>query len=243
MRGVKFVVGFCLLATPVLAQQAPRVEISAGASVQPKTVTFSDVTSFPYFAETARLNGAYDVGDGVAFDIGGRVRVWNRLSAGVAVTSLKRKSQSEITGSFPHPFFFNRDRTGTWTSESLDRTEVGVHLSGAFQVLNQSNLGITVFGGPTFFSFEQPVIENVDVIQSFPYDTIDARLVTGTVDGSTVGFHAGADVGWFFSEHFGVGGLFRFTKGTKKDMRIGDGEPFDLELGGFQGGGGIRLRF
>jgi hypothetical protein len=40
-----------------------------------------------------------------------------------------------------------------------------------------------------------------------------------------------------------VGALIRFTQAKEKDVSIGSGDPFELELGGFQGGGGVRIRF
>jgi hypothetical protein len=103
-------------------------------------------------------------------------------------------------------------------------------------------LNLTAFGGPSFFSYKQAVVEEVNVIQSYPFDTVDAQLTTGSIDGSQWGFHVAVDVGWFFTRNVGVGGLLRFTQATK-NTQIGDGEPFDLEIGGFQGGGGVRLRF
>lgn len=232
-----------VLYSATAAAQTPKVTISAGAALQPTTGSFTDITTFPYLAETARLEGLYDVGNGVAFDIGGGVRVWRRLSVGAGVTRVMRKAGNETTGRFPHPFFFNMDRTGTSSADSLDRTETGVHVSAGWQVVDASRLSVNVFGGPSFFTFKQAVIDDVVVNQSYPYDTIDMSLVQGTIDDSTPGFHAGADVGWFFTKNFGIGGLLRFTGGTKKNVRIGEGEPFDLKVGGLQSGGGIRLRF
>jgi hypothetical protein len=243
MRGIRFVVAFCLFAVPVAAQPRPRVEIAAGAALQPATASFAAVRDFPYFAETARVEGAYDVADGVAFDITGAVRVWRSLAVRIGGTRLTRNTESQTHGSFPHPFFFGMNRTGTWPSGSLDRTELGAHLSADWALVQTPRFGVSLFGGPTWFNFTQAVVDRVEVIQSYPYDTIDARLTTGTVKGSALGFHAGADVGWFFSRYLGVGGLIRFTNGSKKSVRIADGNPFDLELGGFQGGGGVRLRF
>jgi len=242
MRCIFTIVGIWLVAAPAMAQNS-RVTIAAGATAQPATTSFTDITTFPYFAETARTEGTYRVGDGVAFDIGGTVRVWRGLGVGLAVTRATREAESETSVSFPHPFYFGMNRSGTWSSTALDRSERGVHLSAAWQLVDAPRFGVAVFGGPSLFSFEQAVVDEVEVIQSYPYDTIDARLVTGTIDASAVGFHAGVDLGWFFTRHIGVGRLLRFTSATKKGMRIGEGDPFDLKLGGMQGGGGIRLRF
>lgn len=242
MRTPGLVVAACLMTAPLAAQTTPRVSIAIGAAAQPGTTSFDSIATFPYFAETARLEGVYDVDNGIAVDVGGQVRVWRSLSGGVAVTRLTRNTESETRGSYPHPFFFNTNRTGTWPSGSLDRTEIGVHLSAAWEMVQRPRFMVSVFGGPSFFNYEQAVVNEVDVIQSYPYDSIDAHLVTGTLDGTVVGFHAGGDVSWFFSRYVGVGGLIRFTSATD-DVHIAGGQPFNLELGGLQGGVGIRLRF
>ena len=230
-------------ATLAHAQSRPRFEITAGAVAQPASMSFLSVREFPYFTETARVEGDYHAGDGVAFDIGVAVPFWRALAARVAVTRVMRDTSAETRGSFPHPFFFNSNRTGTWESESLDRSELGVHLSIDWMARRSERFGLSVFAGPSWFQFKQAVVESVDVIQSYPYDTIDARLVTGDIDGSAVGFHVGADTSWFFSRHIGVGGVIRYASGRKQNVRIAEGVPFNLDLGGAQGGGGLRLRF
>jgi hypothetical protein len=242
MHRVLMVVGICLLAVPALAQDS-RVTIAAGASAQSGSESFTDVSSFPYFVETARTEGSYRVDDGVAFDIGGIVSLWRGLGVGLAATRLTRDTEADVSGSFPHPFFFNANRTGAWPQASLDRTELGFHVSAAYQIVNAPRLVLSIFGGPSFFSFEQGVVDDIAVIETYPYDSIDARLTTGTIDGSALGYHAGADLGFFFTRNIGVGGVLRFTNATKNDVRIGNGEPFDLEIGGIQAGGGLRLRF
>lgn len=225
------------------AAQPPRVAVSAGAAFQPATSTFTDATTFPYVSETARLDADYDVGDGIAFDIGGQVRVWRALAIGLAVTSLTRSATSEATGSFPHPFFFNTPRTGTWSAGDLDRRETAVHLSLGWEVLQRDRFTLNLLAGPSYFLFDQSVVEGVDLNEVYPYDTIDARLETGSVDGNALGFHAAVDGAWFFTRSVGVGAAVRFTNATKSGFRIGDGTPFDLKLGGVQSGVGIRLRF
>ena len=242
MRHILVVVCLCLFAVPVLAQDS-RVTIAAGAAAQPGRASFTDAATFPFLQETARTEASYGVRDGIAFDVGGTFRVWRRFGIGVAVTRAMRDTNSETSGSFPHPFFFNTNRTGTWSDTSLDRSELGLHVSAAWQVIQAPRLNVSLFGGPTIFNFKQGVISDVELIENYPFDTIDARLVTGTVDGTAFGFHAGADVGWFFTRHVGVGAVARFTNATKKGVRIGEGNPFDVEVGGVQGGGGIRLRF
>jgi hypothetical protein len=234
---------FVLLTGVAHAQSPPRVEISAGAGAQSSSMSFLAVREFPYFADTARLDSDSEAGGGIAFDVGVLVPILGPVGGRFTLTHTDRDSSSAARGSFPHPFFFDADRTGTWTADGLDLSEIGVHVSLDVRVIDRDRFGVSLFGGPTFFDYNQGVIENVEVVENYPYDTIDARVVTGRVKGSTVGFHVGVDGTWFFSRHVGVGAVFRYAAAQQQNVRIGESEPFDIDLGGAQGGGGIRIRF
>ena len=236
-------IALCLCASVAQAQSPSRFEISASAGGQSSSASFVSVDQFPYFAETARLESDLDTGNGLAFDIGSLATIGHRIGARFAVSRVMRDSASEARGRFPHPFFFNAERTGTWTSDALDRAETAVHVSLDVRLLDRDRFGLSVFGGPTWFIYKQGVIANVEPIENYPYDTIDARVVTSDIHGTATGFHAGFDGAWFFSRHVGVGGVIRYASGRQKDVRIGEGEPFAVDLGGAQGGGGIRIRF
>jgi hypothetical protein len=67
----------------------------------------------------------------------------------------------------------------------------------------------------------------------------DARVVEGT----GWGFHAGADVGYFFSRYAGVGGTVRFSRGSVEMAEPLSEKPAKMTTGGMQFGGGLRLRF
>jgi hypothetical protein len=232
-----------LVAGNAHAQSPTRVEISAGASAQTSSMSFVATREFPYFAERARLNSDHDAGNGLTFDVSALVPIGARLGARLGVTRTVRDSSSAARGSFPHPFFFSADRTGTWTADDLDLYEFGVHISLDVKVVDRDRFGVSLFGGPSFFVFDQGVIENIEVIENYPYDTIDARVVTGSLNGGSTGFHVGLDGGWFFNRHVGIGGVVRYAAARQEDLRIGESQPIALDLGGLQGGGGIRLRF
>jgi hypothetical protein len=243
IRVTLFVVALCAVATIARAQGRPPIEIAAGAAAQSSSMSFLSVRQFPYFAETARLESDLDSGNGIAFDLGALIGVVRRVGFRFGVTRTSRDSSSEARGRFPHPFFFNTDRTGTWSSDALDLTETAVHVAIDVRVLDRDRLALSLFGGPTWFIYKQGVIADVEPIENYPYDTIDARVVTSNIHGTATGFHAGVDASWFFSRHVGVGGVIRYAAGRQKDVRIGEGEPFNVDLGGAQGGGGIRIRF
>jgi hypothetical protein len=63
------------------------------------------------------------------------------------------------------------------------------------------------------------------------------------VEGAGWGFHAGVDVGYFFSRYAGVGGTWRFSRGSVEMAEPLTGKPAQMTTGGMQLGGGLRLRF
>ena len=239
---------FTLLAAAGLLTTGPawaqeRGVIMAGVMFQPTTTTFTDATDFTYNLEPANFTGTYDVGDSIGADVGAVVRVWKALGAGLSVNTANRSSSAQFTGSLAHPFFFGRPRTAEAEILDLNRTEVGFHIAAAFMVPSSSKLKLMVFGGPSFFNTKQDVVDDLDINEVYPFDTV--TIAEGTVtelSESLFGFHAGADVAWYFSDSIGVGGLIRFAQG-KKEVAIGDGAAFDLEAGGLQASFGIRFRW
>ncbi len=108
---------------------------------------------------------------------------------------------------------------------------------------SSGRFGLTVFGGPSFFTIEQKVVEELTVTETYPYDTVAiAPGARSDLSESAVGFHVGADATWYFTRRLGAGALLRYTS-AKKSVAIGTGESFDLEAGGFQIGVGLRFKF
>jgi hypothetical protein len=60
------------------------------------------------------------------------------------------------------------------------------------------------------------------------------------VDKTTIGIHFGVDVTYMVNPRFGFGGIARYTWGSA-DLAGTDEDS--LTLGGFQIGGGLRVRF
>lgn len=83
----------------------------------------------------------------------------------------------------------------------------------------------------------------VEFAQAYPYDT---ATFVGTVanqrSDTGLGFNAGVDAVWYFSRHFGIGWLVRFTRGTV-DLVSADGDNVSVDVGGVHGGLGLRLSF
>ena len=101
-----------------------------------------------------------------------------------------------------------------------------------------------VFGGPSFFSVKQGIVNDFEITGNLPVRHRDVQPgLTTTVDESKVGFNVGADVGYFFTRQVGVGGSVQWSGTTIEMPASGGTGTFELKAGGLQAGGGLRLRF
>ncbi len=227
------------------APRAPQSRgfIAVGGLFQSEKASFTDTRTFTYNRESASSTGEYEIDGGPGLDVAAFARVWRNLGAGLAITQLTRAGGAEYSARYPHPFFFGQSRTATASASDLDRTETGVHVSAAYLLPSSGRFGLTVFGGPSFFSMEQTVVTDLTVTETYPYDTVAiAAGARSDISESAVGFHVGADATWYFTRRLGAGALLRYTS-AKKSVAIGSGESFDLEAGGLQIGLGLRFKF
>ena len=244
MKPVVRSLGFALLVlAPASAAQAqaqdppPRVIVSLNVSYLTKSDTFDDSRTFPLNQETARFTADYEVEARVGADVGGYVRLWGGLAAGLAYTTSKDERDIAITGTLPHPFVFNHDRSVDGTAPGA-REENAIHLSAAYIVPLRGKVQAVIFGGPSFFTVRQSVVTEIQWDESFPYDTATFRSATvEKEEESKTGFNVGADVGFYFTQNIGVGGIVRFTS-AKVDFSLGE-----VDAGGAMVGGGIRFRY
>ncbi len=210
---------------------------------QPGTASFTDRRSFSLNRESASLTSDYDVKAGAGIDGGAFVRLWKRFGVGLAVSSIVRDSAATVTGSYPHPFFFNQARSGSFETETLDRAEVGVHPSVAWMAPASNRFRFVAFAGPSFFTITQTVVDQPTLTDTYPYDAITlAAGSTTDIEESAVGVHVGADATWYFTSRLGAGVLARFATGTKS-VSVNGGDSFDLKAGGAQIGVGLRFKF
>ena len=217
--------------------------VSFNGATQATATTFDDNVGFTEFQESADFNADYGVGTGMVFDGGGGVRLENGLGFGVAVSRFNRLDPVSIDARIPHPFFFNRRRSLTGSEPDLTRLETAVHVEVRWFESVGDTVELAVFGGPTLFNVQQDLVTAIGYDHAYPYNEASlASASTTPVSASAIGFHAGADVGFFFSEVVGLGALIRYSGGSV-DLAGEGGGMVPVDAGGFHVGGGLRLRF
>ena len=220
-----------------------RAFVSVNGAYQVADNDFADAATRRDNAEDGRLDTTYTVKGGPALDIAAGAAVWRRLGVGVAVSRFSVSTPTALSGSVPHPFFFNRLRPVSADVSGLKREELAVNaqLRGIFPV--GTRVQAMVFGGPSFFQVRQGVVTDFTYSESYPFDDLQFRSATTTTESvSKIGFNAGADVSYFFARQLGVGGMVQFS-GTTMDLLSAGGDSQEIKVGGLQAGAGLRIRF
>lgn len=233
-------------AVSVAAQQTSAVTrgfVAFDGGLQTSPGDFSDSQVFSLFVEEGRFENVYEGAGSLVFDARAAGRVWRHLAIGGGVSLFNSDVDARVSARLPHPFFFNQPRNVSGVAEGLARSETAVHIQVMWIAPVNDRLDVAVFGGPTFFSVKQDLVEGIEFSQVFPFDTAQFAGVTAVeASQSTVGFNVGVDVGFYFSEYVGLGGLVRFSRATV-DFGLPAGGVVPADLGGLQTTGGLRVRF
>jgi hypothetical protein len=228
---------------PTATSTKLRGYISIDGGYQAATEDFSNGGTFTQYLEQANFDSDYEVKPGPQFNVGGGIRLWRGLHAGVAVTRFTRSTPVRVTGAIPHPFFFSRPRSIEGDVTSLKRQETAVHLQARAVFAATPRIQVALFGGPSMFNVNQGVVGGVQFSESYPFDTAAFQSATTSVEKkSQVGFNAGGDVAFFFTRHIGVGGSAQFSR-AEVTLPGGNATDVTTNAGGIQAGAGIRLRF
>jgi hypothetical protein len=217
------------------------VNVSVGAQTQ--SHQFESSLTFPLYDETGVVNASYDNGGGFLFDIGGGVRIRRNIGAGVSFSRFSNTSDVPVDATIPHPIFFDQPRQVTTAAAGLKHSEVGINIFGLWMIPLSEKTDLAVFGGPSIFMVKQDLVSGVSIPQ--PEAPPFTPVVTPQVSegkGNAIGFNVGVDWTYMVTPQFGAGAFARFNGGPTADVSTGD-QAVDVRVGGFQIGGGIRIRF
>jgi hypothetical protein len=225
-----------------------RVLIDANAAMSTTKATFNDSFSYkhPYSAnipgEEASVDTTFEIPRPVMFEGGALVRVYRNVAAGFAFYQSSDTNDLHITARIPHPFFIGQHRTVEGVMP-VGHEENGFHLMGAYVLPLARTVYVGVSAGPSYFSVTQRMVKSVAVTETYPFDTASfASADVEPVTRSGWGFNVGADVGWMFIRHLGVGGLVRYSKATLSLQPTGR-DARDIDVGGLHVGLGARIAF
>ena len=225
-------------ATVAFAQAPPptkNIFVDVNFGGQPQSRTFS-TEAFPVvYNEVAIIRSNQGV-DGSAFmDIQGGYRVWRDLAVGLGwTTTFTTKGTAEVTGAIPHPLFYDTYVETTQTVNDLEHRERSVHILFMWTSPITDKMDASVSAGPSYIKVTQDVVTGASV----PNGTQTFTPITEEQSDGVWGFNFGGDVTYLITPNIGVGGMLRYIKATADLPSVPN-----LDIAGFQVGGGVRIRF
>lgn len=213
--------------------QAPgsRMFVDINVGVQAPSQTLETNASFSLFGETASVLSTQTIGVGPVLD--GRIgyRATPRFGLALAVSGRKDESDAQAVATIPSPIIIGSPTVITLTASGLTRREIGYHIQLVWFLRTRQKMEFSVYGGPSV----------IHVRQATPVVTPAGQSVSvGSTNEAATAFggNGGIDATYMASDHFGVGFFARYA-GASADLPSASG----VIVGGFQGGGGIRIHF
>jgi opacity protein-like surface antigen len=229
------------------ARQGPlgdKVFVSVNFGIQVGDTDLERTSTFDLYDETAQVDINQTINNGAFFEFGGAYKVRGSLGVGLTYGFLSNSGGGSVSGSLPHPLFFDRPRTFTASAEDLERSERAVHFQAVWFVPFTDKVDFAFTAGPSLFNVKQELIRGVgfsEIPPAFDSVTVDSVDIVELRD-SGWGFHIGADMTYAVTPGIGVGALVRYSRGTV-EFNLSNTETADVNAGGFQIGAGLRLKF
>ena len=223
-----------------------RVYMNVGFGVESGDSTLADSRPLTIYEETGSTTTTSKFTSGSLFDVGVGFRIWKNFSVGASYHQEQNDADGAITGTAPHPIFFNQPRSFTHTEKALERKENAVHLQFGFMVPLGNRVDVLLFGGPSFFRLQQDVISKVTPSEQgapFTQVVVDAPRINRRQ--SITGYNVGVDMSFMAwqndSVRLGAGAFVRYALAKANVLLLQTEQPTDV--GGLQVGFGGRIRF
>jgi len=196
---------------------------------------------FTVYNQSGRTDTDYTVAHGLnAYDYGVAGRIWGPLALGINYSVVTATSSGLIESRIPHPVSTAAPRNLQANVTDLNRTEHTLHIEIRATKGGRRFEG-AFFAGPSLFKVRQDIVSNVvfrDFAGAVTFLSADTKEV---LKESVLGLHVGADVSAMIVPVIGFGAFVRYSVG---EGDFADGRDTGLlKVGGFQTGGGLRIRF
>jgi hypothetical protein len=209
------------------------VNISFGG--QPSSRDVGVATTFPIYGETANLTTTQENGGGALFDITGGYRIRPSIAVAIGFSNFSNSSDATVGTAIPNPLVFDQPLISSQTVSGLEHSERGIHIMAVYFMPVTDKIDVALSLGPSFILVKQDLVSSVDV----PPGTQIANPVVTNEEATGVGINIGIDGTYLINRMFGAGVFLRYA-GAKVDL---SDAVQDVSVGGFQIGGGLRLRF
>lgn len=248
MRSFVGAFGIVALCATSAAAQEPRIFVNVNAGTQSQTQDFRQSAEFNLYDETGTWDAEHQIKSGNFFDIGGGFRLMRQFSVGLAYSAqTKQTREVTVNASVPSPLFFDTFRAASAVVPGLEHSEKALHLQALWHVPVTVEFDVTLFGGPTFFTVEDALVESIAVSEiGGDFSSVNLSAIgTSTQRNTTTGFNVGLDTRYMFLRNIGVGAMLRYSRGSI-DLTLPSATATDdvkINTGGLEIGAGLRVRF
>jgi opacity protein-like surface antigen len=220
-----------------------KVLVSANIGIQVGDNDLARQSTFPLYDENAVVDIQQTINNGFFFELGGSYKLTKEFGVGLAWGFLTNAGEGRVSGSLPHPILFDQPRSFDASVDDLKHSENSFHFQAVYFMPFTDKVDFMFSGGPSLFVVKQALIRSVLFSETPPFTsvTIDSVDIVEPKD-SAWGFHLGADMIYAVTPSIGVGALVRYSRGTV-EFNLSDTQTADVKAGGFQLGGGVRLKF
>lgn len=195
------------------------------------------------YAEAGRLSARYLQTSGLTLDLLAGRTFWGPIGIGVGGSYHQREAPAKVEARVPHPFFFNQPRSTALDTGPLTAKEFALHVPVVVMPGANGRVRVVGFGGLSIFHARQTAVTGATLNDPYPHNAVTATsAVTEEKRGTVAGYHAGADVSYFFSRSTGIGAGVRYSRGTL-GFKDDDGATTTGRAGGALVLAGVRFRF
>ena len=158
---------------------------------------------------------------------------------GVAFNYWHQSSSADVTltASIPDPIVFDKPRTVTTDVTGLSHSENWISFLAVYAMSVTDKIDVMLLVGPAMSSVSQEVSEFTIPSTEGPSGP-QIPMTRSTLSDKAWGYQAGADARYMFNKTVGAGIFMRVTQATAHLN-----STTSLSVGGFQLGGGLRLKF
>ncbi len=202
--------------------------------------------TFTYLLEDATVHTTRRAGGGGLFDFTAGATVIENWSAGISFSRSGGNSDARFDATIPDTIHADQFRAVSGTIPDMKHSESWFAFLGGYTLPRLTNLpkyiafmentDLMVLAGPVRAAVSHEIVSEATVSEtgSGPVVTVTRE----TIHKSFWGIQIGIDGRYMFTKNIGAGAFLRYS-GASGDLS----DDVNLDLGGFQGGAGVRIKF
>jgi hypothetical protein len=230
-----FVVGITHASAQVIAWE-DRAFVNVSGGGQGGSRDINKQFAFSLYEENATVDARRNIKGGGFFDLTAGYRIRGNWGAGFSFTRRSSNNDGALTGSIPDQILFERPRSVTSSVAGMKYSETLFAPLFVYTYPMTDKIDVMLLTGPSVGRVTHEIVTDIAVSEGSGGPVLTASRQT--IKKSFVGFQGGVDVRYLFTRQLGAGVFMRYN-GASGNLN----SEIESKIGGFQVGGGLRVRF